>query len=184
MIIPPAVRHESPADWERVERVVRDAFGQDAEARLVASLRSIPGALSLVATVDTVIVGHAMFTPVTARGKSPATAAYGLAPVSVAPDWQGRGIGSHLINAGLEELRRARVGLVVVLGHASYYPRLGFVAAAPLGLTCKWAAKTARSKSSSWSMVPCWGTRASLTTHRRSTNSCRQYPPAVGLALR
>lgn len=72
------------------------------------------------------------------RHESPAVAAYGLAPVSVAPNWQNRGIGSRLITAGLEELRRSGVGLVVVLGHASYYPRFGFVAAAPLGLKCKW----------------------------------------------
>jgi putative acetyltransferase len=133
-----SVRHESLADWECVAGVVRDAFGQDAEARLVASLRSIPGVLSLVGIVDNIIVGHVMFSPVTARGKSPAAAAYGLAPVSVSTNWQKRGIGSRLIAAGLEELRRSRVGLVVVLGHTSYYPRFGFVAAAPLGLTCKW----------------------------------------------
>ncbi len=132
------VRNESPADWTRVEEVVREAFGSIDEARLVARLRSVDGILSLVAVVDGVVVGHTMFSPIKARGSTPALAAYGLAPVAVAADYQRRGVGTALITAGLAELRRRGAGLVVVLGHPSYYPRFGFVAASPLGLDCKW----------------------------------------------
>jgi putative acetyltransferase len=132
------VRHESPANWEQVERVVRDAFDQATEAQLVARLRSVNGTLSLVGTVDEVVAGHVMFSPVPPHGKATAVAAFGLAPVSVAPGWQRRGIGSRLITEGLEQLRAAGTGLVVVLGDPTYYSRFGFVAAAPAGLTCKW----------------------------------------------
>jgi putative acetyltransferase len=137
-LIRAVVRHESPADWDQVEQVVRAAFDQATEAQLVARLRSVNGTLSLVSTVDDVVVGHAMFSPVTPQGKPAAVAAFGLAPVSVTPAWQRHGIGSRLITAGLEQLRAAGTGLVVVLGDPSYYSRFGFVAAAPLGLTCKW----------------------------------------------
>jgi putative acetyltransferase len=137
-LIRAVVRHESPGDWEQVERVVSDAFGRAAEAHLVARLRSENGTLSLVGTIDEVVVGHAMFSPVTPYRRPAAVAARGLAPVSVAPSWQRCGIGSRLIAAGLEQLRAAGTRLVVVLGDPSYYSRFGFVAAAPLGLTCKW----------------------------------------------
>src|SRR5262245_47500760 len=115
------VRHESAADWEDVERVVRDAFGQATEAQLVTRLRSIPATLSLVDTVDNAVVGHVMFSPVTPHGRSAAVAAFGLAPVAVAGGWQRRGIGFRLITAGLEALRKSGAGLVVVLGDPSYY---------------------------------------------------------------
>jgi putative acetyltransferase len=133
-----ATRLESTADWSRVEEVVQDAFGQAEEARLVTRLRSIDGVLSLVAVIDGIIVGHLMFSPIRARDGSPTSSAYGLAPVAVTRDWQRRGVGSTLIAAGIEELRRRGVGLIVVLGHPSYYPRFGFVAAARHGLVCKW----------------------------------------------
>jgi putative acetyltransferase len=132
------VRPEERRDWECVETIVGDAFGQDAEARLVSRLRSVTGVFSLVATVDDTVVGHVLFSPLTARSGMRAPIAYGLAPVAVAPTWQRRGIGAQLITVGLEELRSVGVGLVVVLGHASYYPRFGFVPAATLGLSCKW----------------------------------------------
>jgi putative acetyltransferase len=126
-----------------VERVVRDAFGQTTEAKLVARLRSVDGVLSLVGSVEDEVVGHVMFSPVTPHGRAAAMAASGLAPVSVAPGWQRRGVGSRLITAGLQQLRAAGSGLVVVLGDPSYYSRFGFVAAAPAGLTCKWGGESA-----------------------------------------
>ena len=132
------IRREAPSDWARVETVVRHAFGRPEEAQLVARLRTFDGVLSLVAIAEATVVGHVMFSPVTAGGVHASPAAYGLAPVAVAGDWQGRGVGSRLIDAGLQELRQARVGVIVVLGHPSYYPRFGFVAATPLGLRCKW----------------------------------------------
>jgi putative acetyltransferase len=131
------VRRESPADWSRVDEIVNDAFGRGAEARLVARLRSARGVLSLVATVDDVVVAHVMGSPLRSQPAADATA-YGLAPVSVARAWQRRAIGSRLVRAGLDELRHEGVALVVVLGDPTYYARFGFVAAAPLGLTCRW----------------------------------------------
>ena len=133
-----SVRREVPADWSHVEDVVRDAFGRAEEAQLVGRLRAFESVLSLVAHIHGTLVGHAMFSPVKERRLETLSAGYALAPVAVSREWQRRGIGSRLIDFGLQELRRSGVGLVVVLGHASYYPRFGFVAAGPLGLRCKW----------------------------------------------
>lgn len=57
-----------------------------------------------------------------------------LAPVSVLPEYQNRGIGNKLI---LESLRLAKdIGFksVIVLGHDKYYPRFGFKPASIWGI--------------------------------------------------
>jgi putative acetyltransferase len=58
-----------------------------------------------------------------------------LAPMSVVPDWQRRGVGSALVRAGLAACRAAGHTVVIVVGHPAYYPRFGVVRALPLGLT-------------------------------------------------
>jgi putative acetyltransferase len=132
------IRHEAAAEWIAVDAVVRDAFGGDREATLVKGLRSSPDVLSLVAEVDRRVVGHAMFSTVTLPHNTASLRISALAPVSVVPGMQRRGIGMALIRSGLAELRRSGVGLVVVLGHPTYYGRFGFVPAAPFGIRCRW----------------------------------------------
>jgi len=62
----------------------------------------------------------------------------GLAPMAVLPAKQRQGIGTALVRAGLEECRRLSFEAVIVLGHADYYPRFGFVPASRYGLTCEY----------------------------------------------
>jgi putative acetyltransferase len=50
------------------------------------------------------------------------------------PGRQKQGIGSRLVEAGLDECRRAGFDVVVVLGHPEYYPRFGFRPASIFGL--------------------------------------------------
>lgn len=125
------IRRETPADVAAIRRVNEAAFGQPDEARLVDALREqATPFLSLVAEEEGRIVGHICFTPVEV-GEA---VILGLAPMAVVPERQNQGIGSRLVEAGLEECRRAGFGAVVVLGHPDYYPRFGFAPAAPRGL--------------------------------------------------
>ena len=102
--------------------VVRAAFGQDEEADLVEALRRAgDAAIALVAERDGAIVGHVVFSPMREPERC-----VGLAPVSVAPEFQGQGIGTALIRAGTEQARREGWRGVFVVGHAAYYPRFGF----------------------------------------------------------
>ncbi|WP_281245068.1 GNAT family N-acetyltransferase [Actinokineospora terrae] len=76
------------------------------------------------------VVAHALLTRCHVGG-SPALA---LAPCSVLPDSQRRGAGSAAIRAGLDAARALGENLVVVLGHAEYYPRFGFTPASGSGV--------------------------------------------------
>src|SRR5262245_35475363 len=130
-----AIRRERPADEEAVHRVNESAFGGPDEAAIVEALRANGGAtLSLVAELDGTVVGHILFSPVSI---DPAGTALGLAPMAVMPVHQRRGVGGRLVREGLELLREAGHGAVVVLGHAEYYPRFGFVRASRFGLRCE-----------------------------------------------
>ncbi|TVP84136.1 MAG: N-acetyltransferase [Thioalkalivibrio sp.] len=50
-----------------------------------------------------------------------------LAPVAVATDQQGKGIGQRLLTHGLTSLRSAGVDIVVTYGDPNYYARVGFL---------------------------------------------------------
>jgi putative acetyltransferase len=127
------VRAVHAADHAAIHKVVTAAFGQPDEADLVDALRADGDALvELVAEEAGEIVGHILFSPMTAE---PAASIAALAPLAVTPDRQKDGVGSALTYAGLEACRAARVEAVIVLGHPEYYPRFGFSALRALSVT-------------------------------------------------
>lgn len=133
------IRSEREEDHPQVRRVVEMAFGQPQEADLVEALRrDARPYISLVAVVGTEIAGHIFFSPVTIHSEDSVFEAVGLAPLSVLPEYQNKGIGSALTRAGLEECSRAGREVVVVLGHPNYYPRFGFRPASLKGITCEY----------------------------------------------
>ena len=132
------IRLERPGDATAVRSVNEQAFGQPDEADLVDALRASGATfLSLVAESDGETIGHILFSPVTLQGEGGAFNAVGLGPLAVLPEHQGCGIGSQLVEAGLEACRQAGNHVVFVLGHREYYPRFGFVPTRPLGIRCE-----------------------------------------------
>ena len=129
------VRDGLGEDHTAIRRVVEAAFGQAVEADLIDALRA-SGAelLSLCAEVDGRVVGQVLFSPVRVHSPAFAGSAVGLAPMSVAPSHQRRGIGSLLVEEGLRRCRVAGHTAVFVLGHPGYYPRFGFAPASRFGL--------------------------------------------------
>jgi putative acetyltransferase len=132
------IRPEQPGDWLAVHRVNELAFDSHVEVDLVDALRQqVPNLVSLVAEHEGSIVGHILFSPVTLSSR-PELQIMGLAPMAVAPQHQRTGIGTALVNAGLDRCRKIGVGAVAVLGHAAYYPRFGFLAAKRFGIGCEY----------------------------------------------
>ncbi|WP_029089273.1 GNAT family N-acetyltransferase [Brevibacterium album] len=129
-------RTETPDDIAAVRAVNLAAFPSAEEADLVDALRADASAwiegLSTVALDKTgAVAGHALLTRCTVGGE-PALA---LAPCAVLPERQRSGAGSAAIRAGLAAAAEQGENLVVVLGHAEYYPRFGFRPASGLGVT-------------------------------------------------
>lgn len=130
------IRRETPADFEAIFRIEAAAFKGKAHAILVNQLRD-DGALLLsqVAVVNGEIVGHAAYSLLTVTDGDRVNRFPALGPIGVEPPYQGRGIGSALIRAGLAAMRDMGYGLLFLVGSPSYYPRFGFQPAQPLGFT-------------------------------------------------
>ena len=125
------VRDASEADAVAIRNLLKSAFPTAAEADLVDQLgRDGESVISLVAIEDGAVVGQVLFSRMAVEADGRQVCALGLAPIAVAPERQGRGIGSRLIQAGLERARDIGAHLVFVLGEPEYYGRFGFTAAA------------------------------------------------------
>ena len=121
------IRDATAFDYAAIRQVVRHAFDQNDEANLVEQLRTDGDALvELVAASDIAIEGHILYSPLAIVREHETLRAAALAPVSVLPAFQKRGIGGELIRAGNARCRELGCVGVVVLGHAAYYPRFGF----------------------------------------------------------
>ena len=134
------IRNRKPTDDQRIYTLVKNAFAAMEQAsgdeqNLVGRLRQSAGyvpELELIAEQDEIIVGHIMLTKIRIGN----TEQLILAPLAVAPDRQGRGIGGALIRAAHTAAEQAGYSLIVLVGHPTYYPRFGYRPASEFGLTC------------------------------------------------
>ena len=138
------VRQEQVDDYELTESVVELAFANAEhsdknEHQLVSRIRKsdafIPE-LSLVAIEKdhNKIVGHILLSKITINNNNQKTESLALAPVSVLPDYQNKGVGKLLMTEALKEAKELGYHSVVVLGHPEYYPKFGFKKASLWGI--------------------------------------------------
>ena len=133
------IRFEKPEDIAFIHSVNELAFGRVSEAKLVDTLRlACTDHLSLVADDNGSIIGHLMFTPVVITDGKQKTEGMGLAPMAVLPSRQRQGIGTQLVDTGLQILKEKGCPFVIVLGHPEYYPRFGFQAASGCNIRTQW----------------------------------------------
>jgi putative acetyltransferase len=135
------LRPEALGDEAPIRALTDAAFAPSTdEGRIVDALRADAAAwipeLSIVAVDDAAaIVGHVVTSRGTLHGPDGTTRPIlALGPISVAPDRQGRGIGSALVRATIARATSAGWPVIVLLGHADYYPRFGFEPARALGI--------------------------------------------------
>ncbi len=124
------LRPEVPADSTAIEAVTVAAFATAphtayTEQFIVAALRRA-GALtvSLVAELDSTIVGHVAVSPVTLTDGTAGW--FGLGPISVLPRCQRLGIGSQLMREALGRLHAGGAAGCVLVGDPHFYSRFGF----------------------------------------------------------
>ena len=131
------LRPETPDDLPGIRLVNERAFPTQAEADLVDLARARGKvALSLAAIAEGQVVGHVLFTPVALDPPRPElSTGLGLGPIAVLPEYQRTGIGSRLMRAGLEHVRRLDYAFVVLLGSPAYYSRFGFTPGRAFGLS-------------------------------------------------
>ncbi len=134
------IRQESEADSAEVLEVIRLAFGRSAESQLVEKFRQNPNyvpELSLVAEYEGHVIGHILFFPIEVKVDDETLQTLVLAPLSVHPSYQRRGVGGELTKAGLATVKQRGYCSVLVVGHPNYYPRFGFRRASEWGLKMK-----------------------------------------------
>lgn len=133
------IREEKKADIAKIYDLVKVAFStmpysDGEEQNFVNRLRDsedyLPK-LSLVAELEGEIVGHIMFSKIRIDDYDNALS---LAPVSVLPKYQNKGIGSLLIQAGEKLATGLGYDFIIVIGHEHYYPRFGYSPARRWGL--------------------------------------------------
>ena len=128
------LRPEQPADYPAIAELIAAAFAplevsDSDEPLLVHRLRQTDAYLPelwLVAEHQDRILGHILLTKVHIVQGEEAVEALALAPVSVLPDYQRKGIGSRLIRAAHRNALEQGYRAVVLIGHANYYPRFGY----------------------------------------------------------
>jgi putative acetyltransferase len=133
------IREEEIRDIFAIRNVNEAAFEGPAEANVVDKLRKVcDDCSSVVAVEGDEVVGHVMFSPAMVGNGDGVIRGMGLAPMAVLPNHQRRGIGTALIEHGLAMMRENGCPFVIVLGHADFYRRFGFVPASRYNLKSQW----------------------------------------------
>ncbi|EJL73587.1 GNAT family N-acetyltransferase [Chryseobacterium populi] len=137
------IRQEENQGRQKVFHLIEEAFrdmdhSDHQEQFLVERLRKseafIPE-LSIVAEIGDKIVGHILFTKITIENGSESFDSLALAPVSVKPDFQNKGIGSQLIIFGHLIAKELGHHSVILVGHENYYPKFGYKKCSNFGIS-------------------------------------------------
>ena len=125
------IRLAQETDLDSILKVIETAFS-DEENKVIMNLvqelhqeTTSPSIKLLVAEVDNQVIGYVSFSPIFLKTDS-SIVGYILAPLAVSPEHQKQGVGSNLINAGIEMLTKDGVGVLMVYGDPAYYGRFGF----------------------------------------------------------
>ena len=114
-------------------------FSDKKEHELVVRIRKseafIPE-LSLIAINNDKqeMVGHILLSKIKIVNNNQFVKSLALAPVTVLPEYQNRGIGKLLMHEALNKAKELGYNSVVVMGHPEYYPKFGFKKASFWGI--------------------------------------------------
>lgn len=132
------IRQETSKDYSQVYDLIKLAFetaehSDGNEHDLANALRQsdafVPE-LTLVAEIDGEIAGHILFT----EGKVGDDTVLVLAPLSVLPKYQKKGVGTALMAEAHKIAKKMNYQYSLVLGSEKYYPRVGYNPAEKFGI--------------------------------------------------
>ena len=142
------IRTELEEDYHRVEEITRIAFsypgrieqggiGCPYEHWMVHELRKRDGilALSLVAELDNIVVGHIICSKAEVRTIDRVIPVLNFGPISVMPEYQRKGVGKALMNSMICKAKTLGFGAILFFGRPEYYPQFGFKEASLWGIT-------------------------------------------------
>jgi putative acetyltransferase len=124
------IRNETNADVGTIAEVTIAAFktltiSNHTEQFIIEALRAAKAlTVSLVAEVNSRVIGHIAFSPVAISDGTRNW--YGLGPVSVLPEYQRKGVGKALMQEGLSRLKALNAQGCCLVGHPDYYRKFGF----------------------------------------------------------
>ena len=119
------ITSEHPQDAVHIAELLDRAFGSGRFARAAYRLREGRApvhALSFVARQGARLAGSVRFWPVRIGARD----ALLLGPIAVSAEFRGRGAARALIEHGCEAARQQGHRLVILIGDADYYQRVGF----------------------------------------------------------
>ena len=125
------IRAASKADTDALCNLSHQAFGAEEDGLIAAFARdllvtdSTPPTFVLIAEAEQTAIGFVGFSPVF-MADSDKPQAYILAPLGVLPGYQKQGVGTALIEYGIERLKSTAVDVLLVYGDPGYYGRFGF----------------------------------------------------------
>ena len=131
-----AIRRQVSQDGAALRNVIGRAFEDEPEVvALEEALAQRSDSTGFVALVDDRVVGQVRLTRGWIDAEARLVEVLVLSPLSVAPEWQGRGIGRALVAHAVAEAEGAGVPAVFLEGDPAYYARLGWRPASELGVT-------------------------------------------------
>ena len=135
-------RQDRTSDLRRICAINDEAFAEHGGTKAFDEFRrERDDILSLVASTtstESELVAHVLFSPAVIATPAGNITGMGLGQLAVTPEWQRRGIGRQITEAGISELRKRNCPFIIVVGHASYYPRFGFERGSLHGVKCQW----------------------------------------------
>ena len=131
------LRAYRPEDEAAVRAIVTEAFGDHGPtvAVLVDDLRRTHARAELVAEMEGEVVGHVLLSRSWVDARQALVEVLVLSPLSVAPEHQGRGVGTALVRAAIDEAARLGAPALFLEGSPAYYGQRGFEPATARGFT-------------------------------------------------
>jgi len=141
------LRIEKESDYQEVEKLTRDAFwnvhvpgcNEHYLAHILRESSEFVKELDYVACWNDKILGNIMYTKAVVLGddgvKHPVLC---FGPISVLPEFQGRGIGSRLIEHTKVMAKAIGYTAILIFGDPEYYKRVGFTDAEYFEIGTAW----------------------------------------------